>query len=135
MTVMTMTQPISVAADPADTEAELVVRALIEVLEQENDALAAMRLEDAAALLPLKQSSADAISRIVRPVDLPADLMTRLRVAARMNQTLLERAMTVQGRVIALVAGPAASDAPRYGAGGAIAAARAVAPRAFIARA
>lgn len=130
-----MTTPMTPLADPAASEAALVVQALIDVLEQENDALAAMRLEDAAELLPLKQSSADAISRIERPVDLPDALMTRLRQAARMNQTLLERAMTVQGRVIALVAGPAATDAPRYGAGGALAAARAVAPRAFIARA
>lgn len=121
--------------NPTEAEAALVVQTLIDVLEQENDALAAMRLEDAAALLPLKQSSADAVSRIARPVDLPAELTARLRVAARANQTLLERAMTVQGRVIALVAGPAASEAPRYGAGGAIAAGRAVAPRAFIARA
>lgn len=120
---------------PNSIEPAVVVQTLVEVLERENDALAAMRLEDAAALLPLKQNAADAVSRIVRPADLPETLMTRLRLAARTNQTLLERAMTVQGRVIALVAGPAASEAPRYGAGGAIAAGRAVAPRAFIARA
>jgi hypothetical protein len=95
-----------------------------------------MDLAGAAGLLAEKQRAAEALARAGTPSDLDPATLERLRDLAGDNQRLLQRAMTVQTRVIALIAGAAADHAatPRYGATGALAAIRS-APRALSARA
>ena len=108
----------------------VAAQALAELLDRENAALRAMNFKAAVALLPEKQRAADGFA-----VDQPRfdgvppqsrreleRIVLRLKAAAAENKQLLERAITVQGRVIGIVvkALPRALDsAPRYGAQGA----------------
>ncbi len=107
--------------------------ALAEALEAENRALLALDLSAVAATLAAKQQAMAAATGVagnikaLAPHEQPAAraLGARLVAAADENRRLLERAMAVQRRVIALVvkaaqaSGPSAtSRAPRYGVGG-----------------
>ncbi len=107
---------------------------LAEVLAAENAALAALDLPRAGAMLAEKTSAADAFIAAHRAFhrsagDAGAVAPVRLRALAAENQLLLERAITVQGRVIGIIAralpralrDPAAT---RYGAQGRAAPAR-----------
>lgn len=94
---------------------------LTEVLVRENAALEAFDVQAAGRLLEDKRSAAEALSaaHAAAPAGKPGDAIARLRDAARENQTLLERAISVQTRVIGIVARAAGSrDAPRYGSDG-----------------
>ena len=104
---------------------------LADVLQTENAALAALNMAAAARLLPEKLAAADAFAiaqagagakerQAGRPgVELDA-VAQRLQALAAENRRLLERAMLVQGRVIATVAKAARATAeraaPGYGA-------------------
>lgn len=89
---------------------------LVQTLEQENAALAALDLPRAATLLAEKQEALRLFA--VQPPDTPP---AGLRELAEANRKLLERAVAVQGRVIALIAAalPQPAGAGRYAASGA----------------
>ncbi len=104
-----------------------------DLLARENTALAALDLSGAAAMLAEKQEAAAGFALAceragadAEGASLPAPelaaLARRLDAAAAENRRLLERAVVVQGRVIATVARAVpralAAAAPRYGAGG-----------------
>ncbi len=114
---------------------------LATILEQENAALRALDLATVAALAPAKKAAIEALVIAIPTPSADHDpgphAARRLRDLAAENRALLERAMAVQGRVIELVAAairPHAS-APRYGATGALAYGRQVAPCSLSARA
>lgn len=122
--------------------------ALAEVLEQENQLLAALDLAAAAALLPAKHKAAAAFVRAqehctasggLAPADRAAagPLGERLRALAAENRLLLERGLAAQERVIAVIARAARRAAPatsRYGKSGGLAGPRTAAPLAISAR-
>lgn len=104
---------------------------LADVLQTENAALAALNMPAAARLLPEKLAATDAFATAQagaaarqrgagRPGAELDSLARRLRELAAENRRLLERAMLVQGRVIATVAKAARATAeraaPTYGA-------------------
>jgi hypothetical protein len=103
---------------------------LTDILARENAALHAMDLPAATALVAEKSTALAALSVAAEPgaSSLPHTLATRLRDLAAENQRLLETALTVQGRVLGVIARAAAQQAqraaPRYGMGGGIAASR-----------
>lgn len=109
---------------------------LADVLATENAALAALNMPAAARLLPEKLAATDAFAAVQaaaaaatkqrgarRPGAELEAVARRLRELAAENRRLLERAMLVQGRVIATVAKAARATAerasPSYGAHGA----------------
>ena len=100
-----MKQPIE---ENAATRAAAAVRALCDVLRDENAALSAMDIKMANRKLPEKQAATDALVAALRgkPV-LPHasrdDVATLDRLAAE-NRALLERAMSAQRRVIGCIA-------------------------------
>ena len=112
------------------THATIVAaKALAELLDRENAALRGLDFAAAVALLPEKQRAAEGFAAArLRPDGLPPHLrrelegvVLRLKGTAAENKQLLERAITVQGRVIGIVvkALPRALDStPRYGAQG-----------------
>lgn len=120
---------------------------LAEALAQENLALEALDFHAAARLFPAKQAAlTDFLSirsqagEVVAAV--PAhemrsvrDLAERLDRLATENRRLLERAMTVQGRLIATLARAARPEPSRYGANGGHAESRCAAALALSARA
>jgi hypothetical protein len=100
---------------------------LADTLAAENAALRALDLPGAAALLVQKQAAlaAFAAARTCgRPAPALLPTAIRLRELAEENRRLLERAITVQTRVLGVLAGAARSVnvAPRYGRSGAYAA-------------
>lgn len=116
---------------------------LIETLTRENAALAALDLPRAASMLADKQRAMSAFTAAqAATLSAPSraaiePLANRLRTLAEQNRLLLERSITVQGRVIGIIA-RAASHAvatPRYGAHGGIACAGRPAAFALSARA
>jgi gamma-glutamyltranspeptidase len=123
---------------------ELIAAAarLADALRAENEALAALDLKRAAAMLPEKTEAAAAFTALgnaMRPGQEPEarDLAARLRDLAEENRRLLERAIAVQGRVLETIASAARAQAsaPRYGARGALAPDRKAAAFALSARA
>jgi hypothetical protein len=121
--------------------------ALADALAEENRALGSLELKCAAALLDAKLRATSAlIAAQAREASAPPAARTRkeqmeataarLRDLAAENKRLLERAITVQGRVIGCIVGalPKPGSAPRYGASGAFAGGR-VRPMALSARA
>ena len=103
---------------------------LAELLDRENAALRALDFTGAVALFPAKQRAADTFAVAQTQLGaLPPALRPefertarRLKDLAAENRRLLERAITVQGRVIGIIvkALPRALDkAPGYGAQGA----------------
>ena len=109
------TQLIDTVTDLADT------------LARENAALDALDLSGAVAMLPEKRRAltvlTDTKSIVLRPDLRPAMevALRRLRDLAAENRRLLSHALTVQSRVIEIVAGalPRPETAGRYGAPGA----------------
>lgn len=105
---------------------------LADLLRAENDALASLDLGSAAALFDTKQEAAATFAGLVgaqAPAKgtVPAaarEVAARLRELAQENRRLLERAITVQNRVIGTVtraaSAAAAQAAPRYGRSGAM---------------
>lgn len=103
---------------------------LADALAQENLALEALDLQAAARLFPAKQAAlAEFLSLRSQPAEALAavaaregrivrDLAERLDRLAAENRRLLERAMTVQGRLIATLARAARPEPSRYGANG-----------------
>lgn len=116
---------------------------LAEVLACENAALAAMNLPSATALIEAKRAATDAFlaaqARAVSAGAVPVpEVVRRLADLAAENRLLLERAMAVQQRVLAIIAeaAPRASAmAPRYGAAGGLVGARTALPVAIAASA
>jgi hypothetical protein len=102
--------------------------ALAETLERENRALQAVDIKCAVALLADKQAAATSFtaaqaapaSLTAKQVALAREVATRLDQATAENKRLLERAITVQARVIAALASavPAALPVQGYGATG-----------------
>jgi hypothetical protein len=100
---------------------------LAEVLQRENAALAALDLAAAANMLAEKRIASDAFTLAQADIRMPdrqprmIDVATRLRELAAENRRLLERAITVQSRVIKLVVRAMPPSAtPRYAASGAL---------------
>jgi hypothetical protein len=128
-------------------------KALADLLERENTALAAMDLGAAAALYPFKDAAARALTAAQgqaggsAATSLDADqqrqareLAARLRVLVELNRRLLERAIYVQGQLLGTIARAVVHAAPhmrtpRYGATGALAAVRGQRPVVLSARA
>jgi outer membrane receptor protein involved in Fe transport len=96
--------------------------ALVELLSRENHALKAMNLPAAAALLDAKQAALAALAEAAEAGAAASlsGLSQRLHVLATENQGLLERAISVQARVIQIVASAykPVSDMQRYGPNG-----------------
>ena len=120
-------------------ETMLATARLAEVLQAENAALRAMDLARAAALLVQKQAALAAFNATQTGGQAGPDLRqaaAQLRAAADENRRLLERAISVQTRVLGIIAqaARAANPAPNYGRSGAYAA-RPAAAWAFSARA
>ena len=97
---------------------------LVKTLEQENAALAALEMQRATSLLPAKMQALAAfeqakefLSSLPEVAEERDTLSGRLRELVAENRRLLERAMTVQGRVIEIVVSaiPAEDLASRYG--------------------
>jgi hypothetical protein len=90
---------------------------LTETLRRENEALTAMDLPAAAALLPLKMAAVEALATALAAArgasgpEISAGA-TVLRDRARENRDLLRRATEAQQRVIGIVARAAAASAP-----------------------
>lgn len=86
------------------------------ILIAENDALERHDAGAAIALLPHKIAAARALS----PEHIDDDLGLSLRDLSARNQMLLERALHVQGEIVAMVVRAAKSvpTGPRYGAAG-----------------
>ena len=101
-------------------------RALCAVLEAENDALQAIDIGRANALLGDKQAATDAFLATRKLIDSAppmewTEMVKRLGFLARDNKRLLERAMVAQNRLMACVAraiARAMPDASGYGAQG-----------------
>lgn len=116
---------------------------LAELLARENAALAAMDLPSATALVEAKRAAADAfVAAQAKAVSSGAvtvpDMVRRLGELAAENRLLLERAMAVQQRVLAIIAEAAprvSAVAPRYGAAGGLVGARTALPVAIAASA
>jgi flagellar biosynthesis/type III secretory pathway chaperone len=115
------------------------VRQLTDVLERENTALRSMDLDRAAGLVPEKTAAIADLMASGQPSSIPLDpaLISAMRGLDRLsseNRKLLERAITVQQRVIGIVtrAAAAAVSEPSYGAKGQLSGA--AAPMAFSAR-
>jgi hypothetical protein len=111
------------------------VSSLSDTLARENAALDALDLAAAVAVLPDKRRAlallTDAAPMVLSAEQRPAmeAALRRLRELAGENRVLLQRALTVQSRVIDIVAGslPRAQPGGRYSATGA----RVVPPRAM----
>ena len=100
------------------------------ILERENAALAALDLAAIGGLLAEKQAALAALPA----TPLPAEAAHALAALATRNRALLERAIAVQGRVIALIARAAPPSANSYRAPGHRAATNRIVPRALCAR-
>lgn len=96
-----------------DPDAALKLEA---ILIAENEALERHDPDAAVALLPQKTAAARALS----PEHITNELGASLRDLSARNQLLLERAVQVQGEIVAMVVRAAKSvpAGPRYGAAG-----------------
>jgi hypothetical protein len=109
---------------------------LLDLLDRENAALAALDVSRAASMLAEKQEAVTRLTHACQQGRASADLARlapRLDEAALRNRQLLERGIAVQSRVLAVVARAASRalaaqapgrGAPRYGATGGAAPAR-----------
>jgi hypothetical protein len=91
-----------------------VATRLADTLAAENAALAALDLRRAVGYLPEKQAAIAAFAGATG-ASVSRDLVEQLRSLAQENKALLERAIAVQGRVIAVIA-RAATPPRQYGA-------------------
>ena len=104
---------------------------LADLLAEENAALTALDLPRAGALLGAKTAALEDFTAALQAATAPRgdsarQVAERLRVLGEANRRLLERAIHVQGRVLASIAKAlpkALATAPRYGAGGSLTAA------------
>ncbi len=117
---------------------------LADILQAENAALTALDLPRAASLFAAKTAAVAGFEAArARAANHPItgsaarDTANRLRDAVEQNRRLLERAITVQGRVLATIARAARNQAtpPQYGARGRPAYRAPIAAVAFSARA
>ena len=103
-----------------DPDATAPARALAAVLARENAALAALDLPAATALLAAKQAALAAFAAAPPPgvaARALAPVLREVQALATENRALLARAIAVQSRVIALVAGagvPATATGTAY---------------------
>lgn len=99
------------------TPSLMLAQRLADVLERENDALRAMDLRRAVTLLPEKSAAIAALADCGPPAPDLVPMAARLNGLARENRQLLERAISVQQRVIGIILRAAASVAvaPNYG--------------------
>jgi len=100
---------------------------LAAVMARENAALAALDLRRAAGMLTEKQAAATAFVAAQASTGAPsAEHARRLSDLAQDNREKLEHAIAVQRRIIGMIARAIrdSAPAPRYGATGAMAAAR-----------
>lgn len=132
MTGLTANRP---EVDLSSRDPDAIALAAIAIIERESAALEATDLAQATALVADKQRALAALDQVATPDALSRETLERLRDAAVANRLLLRRALAVQGEVIRLVASACQPQTARYGARGAPATDRAVAPRAFLARA
>ena len=98
-------------------------RHLADVLTQENDALRRMDFPAAVALVPAKEAALAELTRHPEPTAVPPPLAAQARRLAGLateNQTLLERAIAVQTRIVQIVARACAPPpaVARYGGHG-----------------
>jgi hypothetical protein len=77
---------------------------LAELLAQENDALKRVDYAAAVALVPDKEAALTALSGHIAPPDFPPPLARRLRDLATENREQLALGITVQTRVVQIVA-------------------------------
>ncbi len=80
---------------------------LVDVLVQENEALARQDFATAVALLPAKEAALADLTKQPKAVTVPPSLIElgqRIGGLAAENQALLERAVTVQTRIVRMVA-------------------------------
>jgi hypothetical protein len=122
------------------TPVHAAIEAVSAVLARENAALAALDLVRAGGFLAEKRAATDALALalVAGTGTLPAPAQAeQLRDLAGENRRLLERAIAVQGRVIAVIARavPRNAVAPRYAAHGGMARAPRPLPVALSARA
>lgn len=102
---------------------QLAGEALAEILHQENNALRALDLRGAAAMLETK-SAAVARFEALRPEGVPptvaVELLGRLTRLAQANRDLLDRGIRTQKRVLGILAGVVRQSPrlSRYGARG-----------------
>ena len=117
---------------------------LVTILDAENEALLALDFPRVVALLERKHAAVDQFAALRAETGMERDLGAASRIATQIeelgaeNKALLERAIDVQGRVIAAVirAVPRPrADGPRYTASGAMAGAARTPAMAFSARA
>jgi hypothetical protein len=124
-----------------NSDLQAAVEALCLVLDRENAALRALDPVRAGGFLVAKRAATDALlqagERHAGTPPLSVAEARRLRDLAAENRRLLERAIMIQGRVIAVVAraAPRPRMAPRYAANGAMAYAGRPIPMALSARA
>jgi hypothetical protein len=126
-------------ADPAPAAIEDAAHALAEVLRDENAALAALCFAQTAGLAAAKDRAIAAFRRAREGSrgGMPGPLALELSRLAAENKRLLERAIYVQGQVIACIARAAPKPAPgarSYGRTGALTGAGRAAPMALAAR-
>jgi hypothetical protein len=126
--------------NPSPSDADDVVAAatrLADLLARENAALAALAFAQATDIAAGKERVIAAFSRAIAAEALPLHLARRLAGLAAENKRLLERAIYVQGQVIACIARAAprpAGVARGYGRTGAWAAQGRTTPIALAAR-
>jgi hypothetical protein len=104
---------------------------LADVLTQENDALRRMDFPAAVAMVPAKEAALTELTKQPAPNTVApplAALAQRLAGLATENQMLLQRAISVQTRIVQIVAracAPAPAVAPYGGRGGRVLSSRA----------
>ena len=117
----------------------IAVDRLTAIVEQENVALTAMDFSTSIALLEMKRSAIATFELAGKVTGEPRrlDEIARLRAAVLANKILIERAITVQRRVIetVLAVAPKRDTAPRYSADAGVARAFRTAPMTLLARA
>ncbi len=117
----------------------IAVNGLTAILEQENVALTALDFSTSTAMLDMKRSAIAAFELACKVADKPRRLddIARLRTAVLANTALIERAITVQRRVIetVLAVAPKRDAAPGYRADAGLARAFRTAPMTLLARA
>ena len=98
---------------------------LADTLARENEALLALDLPRAAGMFDEKQRAADAFisaqalaSAGLDQTEAARQVAERLGALARENRRLLELALTVQGRIVGILARAARPEASAYGAHG-----------------
>jgi hypothetical protein len=80
---------------------------LADLLTQENEALKRLDFSAAVAFVPAKEAALAELTKQPRALTLPPPLVALVRLLGKLateNETLLERAITVQTRIVRIVA-------------------------------